>query len=149
MTDELQELRRRLVVGRKNDGRSVYDTQAKAELVALCLQPGASVSRLARECGVNANQVNRWLREHGHVRRPRVHGAPVAPVAQLRSSPSAFMAVSVMQAPAAPADGSAAMHLQARLPNGVSVDFRGVDAGHVSGVIEALGRLRCSGSTKA
>ena len=46
--DELQDLRRRLVVGHKADGRSLYDQQAKAELVALCMQPGASVSRLAR-----------------------------------------------------------------------------------------------------
>lgn len=66
MTDDLEELKRRLVVGHKRDGRSVYDEKAKSELVALCLQPGASVSRLARECGVNANQVGRWLREHGH-----------------------------------------------------------------------------------
>ena len=64
MTDDLEDLKRRLVVGHKSDGRSVYDEAAKLELVALCLQPGASVSRLARECGVNANQVSRWLREH-------------------------------------------------------------------------------------
>jgi transposase len=71
MTDELEGLKRRLVVGHKRDGRAVYDETAKSELVALCLQPGASVSRLARECGVNANQVSRWLREHGHGRRSR------------------------------------------------------------------------------
>ena len=70
MTDDLEKLRRRLVVGHKSDGRSVYDEAAKAELVTLCLQPGASISRLARECGVNANQVGRWLRERGHGRRP-------------------------------------------------------------------------------
>jgi transposase len=56
MSDEFQDLRRRLVVGHKADGRSVYDEQAKAELVAPCMQPDASVSRLARECGVNANR---------------------------------------------------------------------------------------------
>jgi transposase len=66
MTDDLEEPRRRLVVGHKSDGRSVHDEAAKAELVRLCLQPGASVSRLARECGVNANQVGRWLRVRGH-----------------------------------------------------------------------------------
>ena len=148
MSDDLEDLKRRLVVGHKSDGRSVYDESAKAELVALCMQPGASVSRLARECGVNANQVSRWLREHGHVRRPRVSVAPVAPVAQVTSPPSAFMAVPVMQAPAALADGSAAMHLQARLPNGVAFDLRGVEARHAGHLIEALGRLRCSGSTK-
>jgi transposase len=38
--------------------------------------------------------------------------------------------------------------LQARLPNGVSIDLHGVHVGQVAEVIEALGRLRCSGSTK-
>ena len=59
MSDDLEDIKRRLVVGHKRDGRSVYDEAAKAELVTLCMQPGASVSRLARECGVNANQVGR------------------------------------------------------------------------------------------
>lgn len=55
MRGDLQDLRHRLVVGHKADGRGVCDEQAKVKLVALCMQPGASVSRLARECGVNAN----------------------------------------------------------------------------------------------
>lgn len=33
------EVVRRLVTGRKNDGRAVYDPQAKAEVVRACLQP--------------------------------------------------------------------------------------------------------------
>jgi len=145
MTDEMAELKRRLVVGRKSDGRSRYDEQAKSELVALCLRPGASVSRLAREFGINANQVTRWLREHGHSGRPRAVVARAAP------TPTAFVAVPVTQPVDVPAAGGAApgvLHLQARLPNGVSVDLRGVDAAHVGTVIEALGRLRCSVSTK-
>ena len=48
---DLEELKRRLVVGHKRDGRSVYDEKAKSELVALCLQPGASVSRLEAQLG--------------------------------------------------------------------------------------------------
>jgi transposase len=143
--DELQDLRRRLVVGRKGDGRSVYDEQAKAELVALCMQPGASVSRLARECGVNANQVCRWLRERGHVRRPRaVAGRAVTPLAP-------FVAVPVVSTTATAAAQSmpAPVQMQARLPNGVAIELGGIDVRHVSQVIEALGRLRCSGSTKA
>ena len=146
MSDDLEELKSRLVVGHKRDGRSVYDETAKAELVALCMQPGASVSRLARECGVNANQVGRWLREHGQVRR-RMAVASAAP------APAAFVAVPVLPAPATPAAGDEGMaremSLQARLPNGVAVDLRGVDPRHVGEVIEALGRLRCSASTKA
>jgi transposase len=146
MSDDLEDLKRRLVVGHKSDGRSVYDESAKAELVALCMQPGASVSRLARECGVNANQVGRWLREHGQVRR-RAVVASKAPV------PAAFVAMPIVPAPTAQAscDDSIApaMSLQARLPNGVAVDLRGLEPQHVGEVIEALGRLRCSVSTKA
>jgi len=145
MTDDLEELKRRLVVGHKRDGRSVYDEKAKAELVALCLQPGASVSRLARECGVNANQVGRWLREHGQGRRR-------AAVASAAPAPATFVAVPVVATPTTPADlnanAFAGVSLQARLPNGVAVDLRDVDPRRVGEVIEALGRLRCSASTK-
>ena len=145
MSDDLEDLKHRLVVGHKSDGRSVYDESAKAELVALCMQPGASVSRLARECGVNANQVGRWLREHGQGRR-RVAVASDAP------APAAFVAVSVLPAPASPDvqvdDVATSMSLQARLPNGVAVDLGGLDPRYIGEVIEALGRLRCSVSTK-
>jgi len=146
MSDDLEDLKRRLVIGHKSDGRSVYDESAKAELVALCVQPGASVSRLARECGVNANQVSRWLRERGQGRR---RAAVVRPA----PAPAPFVAVPVLPAPPSPAgrsnDGDAPMSLQARLPNGVAVDLCGLDPRHVGQVIEALGRLRCSASTKA
>jgi transposase len=89
MTDDLEDLKRRLVVGDKSDGRSMYDEAAKSQLVARCMQPGASVSRLAREWGVNANQVGRWLREHGHGGRARKAVASVMP------AHAAFVAVSV------------------------------------------------------
>lgn len=143
MEDDLQDLRRRLVVGHKADGRSLYDEQAKAELVALCMQPGASVSRLARECGVNANQVCRWLRERGHVRRPRTAaGRAVA-------TPAPFVAVPVVaRAVQAELSTLPVVQIQARLPNGVAIELGGIDVGHVGSVIEALGRLRCSVSTK-
>ena len=146
MSDELEDLKRRLVVGHKSDGRSVYDEAAKLELVALCQQPGASVSRLARECGVNANQVSRWLREHGHGGRAREAGIGVVP------TPSAFVAVSLP--PVSPAgarsggDIVGVMDVQARLPNGVAIDLRGVELRIVDEVIQAFGRVRCSASTK-
>jgi transposase len=145
MTDDFEDLKRRLVVGHKSDGRSVYDEAAKSELVALCRQPGASVSRLARECGVNANQVGRWLREHGHGGRVRKAVASVVP------APAAFVAVSLPASPIVARSGAgiaAVMDMQARLPNGVAIDLRGVQVRHVSEVIEALGRLPCFASTK-
>jgi len=144
MSDDLEDLKLRLVVGRKRDGRSVYDEAAKAELVTLCMRPGASVSRLARECGVNANQVSRWLRERGQGRRRKVVVSA--------SASASFVAVPVAPPPATTAghdDAAAVLNLQACLPNGVAVDLRGLDARHLGEVIETLGRLRCSVSTKA
>ncbi len=147
MTDDLAELKNRLVVSRKRDGRGVYDEAAKAELVALCMQPGASVSLLARECGVNANQVSRWLRESGQGRR-RAAGANEVPV----PASTSFVAVQVLPEPQAAAmrDEVVAISIsvQARLPNGVSVDLGGVEPRRLGEVIEALGRVRCSVSTK-
>ncbi len=144
MSDDLEDLKRRLVVGHKRDGRSVYDETAKAELVALCMQPGTSVSRPARECGVNANQVGRWLREHAQGGRRT--GASSA------KRLSAFVEVPVLPAPGMPAGQKAAavsqIGLQARLPNGVAIDLHGLHAAQVGEVIETLGRLRCSTSTK-
>jgi transposase len=145
VSEELEDLKRRLVVGHKRDGRSVYDEAAKAQLVALCLKPDVSVARVARDCGVNANQVARWLREHSQ-------GAMRATGASRALEPPAFMAVPVVRSTPTPtelADSAAAqLVMQARLPNGVALDLRGVDPRHLCEVIEALGRLRCSASTK-
>jgi len=143
MSDAMQELARRLVVGHKSDGRAVYDEAAKAELVAACGQPGVSVSRLARECGVNANQLSRWVREHSQ-RRQRA-------VTVSRVPREAFVAVAIEAAAPMPTGDSptaSRMSLQARLPNGVELDLRDCDPRHVGVVIEALGRIRCSASTK-
>jgi transposase len=38
--------------------------------------------------------------------------------------------------------------LQARLPNGVVVDLRGCGLQQASSLLEMLGRMRCSASTK-
>src|SRR5690242_8210979 len=78
MSDGIEGLARRLVIGHKSDGRSVYDEQAKAELVAECTKPGTSVSRVARQVGVNANQLSRWIREQSEGgRRPATDRAVV------------------------------------------------------------------------
>jgi len=145
MSDAMEELARRLVVGRKRDGRSVYDEAAKAELVAACGLPGASVSRLARECGVNANQLSRWVREHSQ----RLQRSLTVPPA----ASAAFVAVPIessipMQAATVDEPAAVRLGLQARLPNGVVVELRACELHQAAEVIEALGRVRCSVSTK-
>ena len=44
--------------------RRKYTTAFKRELVERCMQPGASVSGIALENGINTNLLFRWRREH-------------------------------------------------------------------------------------
>jgi transposase len=138
MSDRVEELARRLVIGHKRDGRSVYDEQAKAELVAECAKPGASVSRVARQAGINANQLSRWIREQGQGGRRRATNRAVV------ATPAAFVPVAIETSvpTAAPA-----LSIQARMPNGVVIDLAGCDLTQAGQLIQAFGRLRCSGST--
>ena len=41
-----------------------YSAQFKAELVAACQVPGASIAALAGQNGMNANVLHRWLKEY-------------------------------------------------------------------------------------
>lgn len=43
--------------------RRKYSAEFKREAVGLTRQPGASVSQVARDIGVSANQLFRWRRE--------------------------------------------------------------------------------------
>ncbi|MGY5795260.1 IS66-like element accessory protein TnpA len=65
-----------------NRGRR-HDPVWKARLVAACLEPGASVSRLALEHGVNANPIWKWKKKHKETH-------PIPP-----SSASAFIPVEI------------------------------------------------------
>ncbi|MDE1999471.1 MAG: transposase [Burkholderiales bacterium] len=145
MEFDIEDLARRLVVGHKRDGRGVYDPIAKRELVEVCRRPGVSVAKLARECGINANLLATWLRK-----RERSL-AEVVDVG-VGSKTAAFIAVPmapIQREPVVPIGAAPTMMtLQARLPNGVSLELQGTDAQHIATFIETLGRLRCSASTK-
>jgi transposase len=130
MSERLEELARRLVVGHKRDGRSVYDERAKAELVAECAKPGVS--------GVNANQLSRWVREHGDRQR--------AIAVALEPTQPAFVPVTIQ--PQSAAAAALTLCVQARMPNGVVIDIEACDVTQGVQLIEALGRLPCSASTK-
>ncbi|WP_295540842.1 transposase [uncultured Pseudacidovorax sp.] len=119
----------------------MYDAQAKQELIEACGRPGISMARLARDCGINANLLNTWVRKH---ERKAVAQALPAAVEADAAAP-AFLPVHI-EAPAAPAQ--AEVQLQARLPNGVVVDLAGCDLSQVCELVQVLGRLRCSASTR-
>jgi transposase-like protein len=55
--------REELIAGHKEDGRAIYRREGKARLVAAAAKPGASIARIAREHGLNANQLHLWIRQ--------------------------------------------------------------------------------------
>jgi transposase len=138
----LSELAQRLVVGRKRDGRSIYDEKAKHELILACREPGASLAKVARACGVNANQLASWVRQYE--RSVAQSTPPIGEIVQAQAQDFVPMRIEAAEQAAA----EPVVNLQARLPNGVVLDLRGCDLGQACSVIEALGRVRCSASTK-
>nr|WP_244137522.1 transposase [Burkholderia pyrrocinia] len=61
---EKQDLRSRLVVGRRRDGRREFDEDAVRELIGFCLKSGVSIARAAMDHDVNPNQLRRWISRH-------------------------------------------------------------------------------------
>ena len=86
------------------------------------------MARLARECGINANQLSAWVRQY---ERAASRGV-------VEMQEPSFVEVSINAAPPASAP---AMNVQARLPNVVVIDLRGCDAQQAGNLIEVLGRL--------
>ena len=140
---DMGQLARRLVLRRKRDGRNIYDAIAKRELIEACMKPGVVVAKVARECGINANQLSTWIRVYQSQAIAPIAGQEVVELAR-----PAFVPVQIQATPAAVQQPAADVGLQARLPNGVVVDLRGCDMQEACSVLEMLGRLRCSVSTK-
>jgi len=126
--------------------RRRYDPDWKQRLVVACLQPGASVSRLALEHGVNANLVRKWIKN-----------ARQAPV----SSTSAFIPVQIEPGSHAFGLETSATHgdslqprdkkirplscpakMSASMPNGVSLTVECSDADGLAAIIGALGHVQ-------
>jgi len=146
MMEEGQKLVVRLV-GR--NGRRRFDPASKDRLIAACLEPGASVSKLALEHGVNANLVWKWIRKH-------TQAPPFPP-----SSTSAFLPVQITAAsskfalempatdgeelpPKAQRIGplSSPAKVSASLPNGVRLTLECGDANALAAIIGALGDVQ-------
>jgi transposase len=167
---ENQDLRSRLAIGRKRDGRRQFDEGAIEELVELCLKPGVSVARTAMDHDVNPNQLRRWITRYQQrqlAQAARVGESEPAvfdgvqidiaprpgPALPERAAAPAFIPV-VAAPPAAvatvpsPETRSAALALHVRLPNGVQFDVGEARAEELMPIIQMLGRLACSALTK-
>lgn len=176
MADKDSELR---VVRQSSDGRRRYDEKSKRALVEAALQPGVSVARLAQERGVNANLLRKWItkylmeREQGLLAMQRAGDIDGLSSREIESvtidlpdarslvpatavSPAFVPVVSTppvsVQVPV-PAPSAAAMQLElhVRLANGVELEMGHAIASieELTTLVQILGRMPCSGSTKA
>lgn len=154
MSDDEQKLRVRLV-GR--NGRRRFETTSKERLVAACLEPGVSVSRLALEHGVNANLLRKWIKKDRAARSlPPSSPSAFIPVQLEESAERALSrqdSVATVDLPAACADvrgsepkGTTAFcspaKVSASLPNGVKLALECGDVDALTAIIGALGHVQ-------
>ena len=136
------------------NGRCRYDPISKARLVEACLEPGASVARLALDHGVNANLLRKWVKQRkarGAVATGSTSTFPFIPVRvdnteqDLRRARE--LCASELSMPCNAKDRLSGDHqrrfpspapLQARLPNGVTLTVSCGDAAALTTLIGAL-----------
>ena len=150
MEEDDHKLRVRLV-GR--DGRRRYDPASRDRLVAACLEPGISVSRLALEHGVNANLLRKWTKKAKEVRPlPPSSTSAFVPV-QVTTDRSLPMQSSALDRPATRGDErlaeserkglfSSPAKVSASLPNGVKLTLECSDVDALAAAIGVLGHVQ-------
>jgi transposase len=167
MTEE-NDLRSRLVIGQKRDGRREYDDNARDELIRLCLKRGVSIARTAMEHDINPNLLRTWVTQYRQREAAKESDAQVSevsdevtmdtpvPTAFTMSSDghaAPFVALVHTATPPSPASPSMTMSLalHVRLSNGVELDLGSSIAtiDELTTVVQILGRLPCSGFTKS
>lgn len=160
MSEQEEGLPGRLVIGRKRDGRRKYDEAAKRELIEACLKPGVSIARTAMEHGINPNLVRTWITQHqrrqgrAELLAPAGEPAletPTAPPGTLAPAEPVFVQVVTPVTPpiSIPADHGMTVSLNVRLPNGVTLELGEAGLDELTAIVQMLGRLPCSGSTKS
>ena len=150
MEEDDQKLRVRLV-GR--DGRRRYEPVSRDRLVAACLEPGVSVSRLALEHGINANLLRKWIKKAKEVRPlPPSSTSAFVPV-QVTTDRSLPMQSSALDRPATRGEERLAKSqnlcplavpakVNASLPNGVNLTLECSDVDVLAALIGALGHVQ-------
>ncbi|PDT43980.1 IS66 family insertion sequence hypothetical protein [Sinorhizobium fredii] len=151
MEEADQKLRVRLV-GR--DGRRRYDAASRERLVASCLEPGVSVSRLALEHGVNANLLRKWIKKAKQGRPvPSPLTSAFVPVQVSTDGSLLPMQSSALDRPAVRGEEqrsdperigalSFPAKMSASLPNGVSLTVECNDVDALAAIIGALGHVQ-------
>lgn len=120
--------------------RRRWPEAVKRELVAATLEPGASVSIVARRHDLNANQLFKWRRQFEEARRtPMVGPGGLVPVEIAPTSPPGPVVEARPAAAAEPAEGS----IEITLPGGVRVKIKGaVDPAAIAAALGAVTKAR-------
>ncbi len=150
--EEEQKLRVRLV-GR--NGHRRYDPASKDRLVAACLEPGVSVSRLALEHGINANLLRKWIKKSAEPQSLAPSSPPAFIPVQLENAacrpPSRQSGMATMPATCNEVGGSepksvslvsSPTKVSASLPNGVKLTLECGDVDALTAIIGALGHVQ-------
>jgi transposase len=86
--------------------KRTYSADTKAELLAACSAPGASIAAVASAHGMNANVLHRWLKESTRSKQPIGRGACTDSTAvdiAGQNVPS-FISVPLLMKPAVPVE---------------------------------------------
>jgi transposase len=101
------------VEGQKRQRRSIAE---KRRIVEAAMQPGASIARIAREHGVNANMVHYWrkLYREGRLGQNHTTSVHLLPVSVSEAAPSSVVqsATTLSAAAAVPAPTAGAIYIE-------------------------------------
>ena len=139
MAEQKRELTKLQVIGGGRDGRRRFDKASKRELIETCLRPGISIAAMALANGVNANLLHKWIRDYRGRHETQAGKRPV--VIQLKTEEPAFIPVVEMKRPAR----LSSLGLCAELPNGIKLEFSGLNNGELPVLLQTLSNLPCSG----
>lgn len=135
----------RLIVKRFANGRCSYDEEAKRELVARCLESGASVAKIAREHGLNAKLVHTWISLYRKERTHALLSLPLATDADV-ATPAFTPVVTTSAVEAAPLPRE--LRLEVTLNNGIQAKLCCLSCDDVLALLPALAAMSCSASTR-
>ena len=128
------------VEGQKRQRRSIAE---KRRIVELAAQPGASIARIAREHGVNANMVHYWrkLYREGRLGQSKADGVHLLPVTVSEAAPSPVLPPAMpLSVPVAVVSGSTAGAIYIEFPKIHLRVESGADAALLRVVLETLQR---------
>ena len=135
-------------------GNQHYDQAWKQHVVAAALEPGASLSRVAIDHGINSNLVRKWVRKHKDAQIEAVSPSLSAAFIPVRIEAAADNIVSrhnaqpldlkvrnsgaMRQAPVKATPFSSPAKLNVILPNGVKLSLECDDVNALTAVIGAV-----------